>query len=121
MALGCAHVQRRWNSYSPSATKGAAGKLNTALLRKLLLDFDIGGSRWLDQFAFGGLITGDMAHLGLYKPAKKRSIPISSAEMYSPPARCFREGALHSGTKNAQLLRGESGARADLGWIPNAI
>ena len=80
-------------------------------------DFGIGGERWLDQFAFGFPITGEIPQKFPYPVDDNVDKRMPTAHLYEPTGPRFRERAAKSGHENAQLLWDEAMGQVQKGWL----
>ena len=115
----CSLAQSKWDACILPEILPAAGRLKTVAIRQLMGECGMGGSHWLDQFAFGFPITGVLSQKHLFpvdeKVDVKDTLPL--AELFSSAGSRFRERAAKSGHKNSRLLWDEALAQVEKGWL----
>ena len=95
--------QEKWDAQIRPEIRPEAGKLKTAALAQRCRHFNLGGQRWLCQFANGFSITGERSQKGVFPPAPEEKLHprIPRAEISRSAEARFRERAAKSGVKNA--------------------
>ena len=88
----------------PSEIRPESGKFQTVALKQLMSQHGLGGSRRLDQFAFGLPIAGHLSQIHLFAPDGENAEQLPPTQLYGTDRPRFRERAAKSGKKNAQVL-----------------
>ena len=119
LVTSCTLAQSKWDACILPEILPAADHLKTVALKQLMKECGIGGSRWLDQFAFGFPIAGVLSQKHLYPTDEKvgPSAAIPVTELFSTAGSRFRERSAKSGHKNAQQLWGEALEQVQKGWL----
>ena len=119
LVSSCALAQSKWDACIPPELLPAAGRLKTVAIKQLMGVCGMGGTRWLDQFAFGFPITGLLSQKFLFGVDDKAdpSAILPLPELFKTAASRFRERAEKSGRKNAQPLWDEALEQVKKGWL----
>ena len=100
--------QARWNDHIDPVIKPAAAKVETVSLIRLARFGGFGASKWMDQFAVGFPIAGDLSQKNAF-PLKEDNAPILPRSRISASSGArFRERAPNSGWGNAAGLWADS-------------
>ena len=115
----CSLAQKKWdNSIAPEILTAAA-KFRTVALKQLLRQHNLGGARWLGQFAFGFPITGSLSQRYTYDLADRDKLKdrIPRSQLFEAASLRFRERAAKYGHKDAQVIWGEALQQVEKGWL----
>ena len=63
-----APTEQHWRSLIPAKAKPATGKIELAALMHLSIASGIGAGRWVQQFAFGFPLLGEIPKTGRFPP-----------------------------------------------------
>ena len=77
----------------------------------------LGGSRWLQQFAWGFPLIGTLSQTGVYPIGPKTGTAPGPVTLGKFPAERFRTRAAASGFLNADTLWAEALGQVDKGWL----
>ena len=112
-------TQQRWNNLIPVEIKPAAGKLQLPALMSLMLQNNLGGSRWLQQFLFGFRLTGTLSQKHVF-PQKDKLLgkkPRELAKIAKTNEARYTDRASKAGYKNAPKLWAEAMEQSKAGWL----
>ena len=122
LAYGCKMAESKWDACIPEDIAPESGKFQTVAMKQLANQLGMGGSAWLDQFAYGFLITGQMSQKHLFPAAPPKYDRVAKDRIPHASAARFRERAAKSGQKNDQPHMGRghasSGKRAGASPTP---
>ena len=114
-------TQQKWWNATPDKIKSATGKFRYIPMMTLMDQLNLGGSRWLQQFAWGFPLIGDLSQNAIYpidpkvvKPPDPTSIGFQSAER-------FRLRAAASGFLNSDALWTEALEQVNRGWLSEPV
>ena len=113
-----APTQAVWGNLTRQALMPATEKFQADACHQLLSHFDVGGDRWIGQFAHGFPTSGILIQEGVF-PSSDKPIPppIHLKQIWQSPTKMFKERARSSGFKNAQPLWGEALTQVSKGWL----
>ena len=99
--------QARRNDHIGPVTKPAAGKVKTFALRRLARFCGFGASRWMDQFAVGFPITGELSQKNTF-PRKENNAPIlPRGRLFASAEALFRARERGERERESERERGE--------------
>ena len=119
MISNCSLAQQKWGNLIGPEIPPAAGKFRTVALEQLMRRRNLGGSRWLDQFAVGFPITGSLSRRHVYAVSDKSNVRIPRSQLFGAASARFRDLAAKSGHKDDQVWRGEPLQQAERAGCSN--
>ena len=110
-------IQRIWDCAAPSSISSATGKMKSVAISALMGNFDMGGSAWMSQFAFGFPLVCNLSQEGVYPrdPSLNPAPPIDGIWAASKQRYMTRSKA--SGFLNAETLWKEAMEQVDKGRL----
>ena len=109
--------QDSWNLQAPTAIQGAHPLFKSVASHQLLINFPLGGDRWMLQYIFGFPTTGVLSQAGVFPFFEQARPPMPTALLWKYPIRSFRERARASGHTNADPLWEEALSQVEQGWL----
>ena len=112
-------LESAWRGMIHAQIAPAAGRVKPNTLTALAPQCNLGDRVWLQHFLFGFKLVVDLPQHRCYairnKEARKTPLPLERV-LRSPSAR-FSDRDAKSGSKNAQVLRGEAISQQKKGWL----